>query len=79
MLLKDILKDIDIINTKGNLDIEIDNIQYDSRKVGKNGLFICVKGFNVDGHKFIDKAIEQGAKAFLVEEDIYRRIHFYKS
>ena len=71
MLLKDILKDIDIINTKGNLDIEIDNIQYDSRKVGKNGLFICVKGFNVDGHKFIDKAIEQGAKAFLVEEEIY--------
>ncbi|MCG4735237.1 Mur ligase domain-containing protein, partial [Casaltella massiliensis] len=48
------------------------NIQYDSRKVGENDLFICIKGFTVDGHKFIDMAIEKGAKAFLVQEDIQR-------
>ncbi|MGL4796694.1 MAG: Mur ligase domain-containing protein, partial [Paraclostridium sp.] len=72
MLLKDIIKGLDIIDIKGNLDVEIDNIQYDSRKVAENGLFICVKGFTVDGHKFIDKAIELGAKAFLVEDDTDR-------
>ncbi|MEG2246825.1 MAG: UDP-N-acetylmuramoyl-L-alanyl-D-glutamate--2,6-diaminopimelate ligase [Peptostreptococcaceae bacterium] len=72
MLLREVIKDIEVIDTKGNLDIEIDNIQYDSRKVESNGLFICVKGFTVDGHDFIDKAIEKGAKAFLVEEDIDR-------
>ncbi|MEG0180698.1 MAG: UDP-N-acetylmuramoyl-L-alanyl-D-glutamate--2,6-diaminopimelate ligase, partial [Peptostreptococcaceae bacterium] len=72
MLLREVIKDIEVIDTKGNLDIEIDNIQYDSRKVESNGLFICVKGFTVDGHDFIDKAIEKGAKAFLVEEEIDR-------
>ncbi len=72
MLLKEVIKGLDILDTKGSLDIEIDNIQYDSRKVGKYDLFICVKGFTVDGHKFIDMAIEKGAKAFLVQEDIQR-------
>lgn len=72
MLLKEVIKGVEVIDTKGNLDIEIDNIQYDSRKVENNGLFICVKGFTVDGHDFIDKAIEKGAKAFLVEEDVER-------
>ena len=72
MLLKEVIKGLDILDVKGNLDIEIDNIQYDSRKVGENDLFICVKGFTVDGHKFIDMAIEKGAKAFLVQEDIQR-------
>lgn len=72
MLLKEVIKGLDILDTKGSLDIEIDNIQYDSRKAGENDLFICVKGFTVDGHKFIDMAIEKGAKAFLVQEDIKR-------
>lgn len=72
MLLKEVIKGVEVIDTKGNLDIEIDNIQYDSRKVENNGLFICVKGFTVDGHDFIDKALEKGAKAFLVEEDVER-------
>ncbi|MBC6004034.1 MAG: UDP-N-acetylmuramoyl-L-alanyl-D-glutamate--2,6-diaminopimelate ligase [Paeniclostridium sordellii] len=72
MLLREVIDGLEILDTKGSLDIQIDNIQYDSRKVTNNGLFICVKGFTVDGHKFIDKAIENGAKAFLVEEDINR-------
>lgn len=70
MLLKDVIKGLDVIDTQGSLDVEIDNIQYDSRKVEDNGLFICIKGFTVDGHNFIDMAIEKGAKAFLVQEDV---------
>ena len=72
MLLRDVIKGLELLDTKGSLDIEIDNIQYDSRKVENNGLFICVKGFTVDGHDFIDTAIEKGAKAFLVENDVER-------
>ena len=70
MKLTDVINGLDILNINGNLDIDIANIQYDSRKVTQGTLFICVKGFNVDGHEFIQKAIEQGAKAFLVQEDI---------
>lgn len=71
MLLKDIIKNLDIVDIKGNLDIQIDNVQYDSRKVGPNGLFVCVRGFNVDGHDFIQSALDKGAIAYIVEEDIY--------
>ena len=70
MKLTDVINGLDILNITGNSDIDITNIQYDSRKVTQGTLFICVKGFNVDGHEFIQKAIEQGAKAFLVQEDI---------
>ena len=71
MLLKDIVRNLDILDVKGNLDIEIDNVQYDSRKVESNGLFVCVRGFNVDGHDYIPNAVDKGAVAFIVEEDIY--------
>lgn len=71
MLLSEIIKSLDIVDVKGNLNLEINNVQYDSRKVGSNGLFVCVKGFNVDGHKFIQSAIDKGAVAFIVEEDVY--------
>ncbi|MGL6106170.1 UDP-N-acetylmuramoyl-L-alanyl-D-glutamate--2,6-diaminopimelate ligase [Romboutsia sp.] len=70
MKLKDVLQDVNVINIKGNSDINIESIQYDSREVTKGTLFICVRGFTVDGHNFIEKAIEKGATTFLVEDDI---------
>lgn len=71
MLLSEAVKGLDIISVKGNLDIEITDIQYDSRKVSEGTLFVCVKGFVSDGHKYINSAVEKGAKTFLVEDDIY--------
>ena len=70
MKLNDLLKGINILSVNGDLNIDINNIAYDSRKVKENTLFICIKGFNSDGHKYIESAIEKGAKAFLVQEDI---------
>ena len=70
MKLHDLLKGLDIVSITGDLNIDITNIAYDSRKVKENTLFICIKGFNSDGHKYIESAIEKGAKAFLVQEDI---------
>ena len=70
MKLNDILKGLDIANITGDTNIDITNIAYDSRKVEENTLFICIKGFNSDGHKYIESAIEKGAKAFLIQDDV---------
>ncbi len=52
----------------GNTDIDINDIQIDSRKVGKGSLFIAVKGVAADGHLYIEKAISQGAVAIVCEQ-----------
>ncbi|WP_304340756.1 UDP-N-acetylmuramoyl-L-alanyl-D-glutamate--2,6-diaminopimelate ligase [Metaclostridioides mangenotii] len=71
MLLSDVIKGLDVVSVVGDLDVEIKDVQYDSRKVSVGTLFVCVKGFVSDGHKYINSAIEKGAKAFLVEEDVF--------
>ena len=54
----------------GNTDIEISGIAYDSRKVKPGYLFIAIKGFETDGHKYIESAINNGAVAVIGEDDI---------
>lgn len=70
MKLNKILENIEYSTIKGNTDIEINNIYYDSRKVDNDSLFICLSGSSFDGHDYIDSAIQKGAKAVLVEKDI---------
>lgn len=70
MILKDVLKDINIIEYIGNLDNEITNVTSDSRDVKKNGLFVAIIGYVLDGTKFIPSAIENGASAIMVDETI---------
>lgn len=70
MELYKLIKNIDVLELKGDIEIDINNIHYDSRKITENSLFVCIKGFDNDGHKYINKAIENGAKAFLIQEDI---------
>lgn len=54
--------------TQGNIDVEIKGVNIDSRKIENGHLFIAMKGTQVDGHKFISKAIELGAVAILLED-----------
>lgn len=54
----------------GNVKAEVSGITSDSRKVKPGDLFVCLQGFHVDGHKFINKAIDAGAKALLVSKDV---------
>ncbi|OPF51791.1 UDP-N-acetylmuramoyl-L-alanyl-D-glutamate--2,6-diaminopimelate ligase [Clostridium baratii] len=54
---------------KGNLDVSINNINYDSRKVKDGDMFVCIKGFKSDGHNFIDAAINNGAKVIVCEDE----------
>ncbi len=66
-VLSDILKSTKTNKIIGNSEIPITGIIFDSRKVDLGSLFIAVKGTQVDGHQFIDIAIEKGAKAILCE------------
>ena len=68
MELKKILVGLEGLKVKGNLDIEIDGIQKNSKEVKQGDLFVAIKGFSVDGHNYIDDAIKQGAIAVMIEE-----------
>jgi len=65
--LKDILYKVSIEEVQGATSAEINSIQFDSRKVTLNDLFIAQKGVTVDGHLFIEKAILLGAKVIVCE------------
>ena len=69
MTLKELVKDIKCTISK-NPDVEIKGIAYDSRKVKEGYLFVAIKGFETDGHKYIESALKNGAVAVLGEDDI---------
>ena len=54
----------------GSLKREINNIQYDSRKILEGDMFVCLKGFEVDGHEYAQKAVDLGAKVIVCEDDV---------
>lgn len=70
MLLSKVTRGLDYITVLGNLNKEINGIAYDSREVKDNYIFVAISGFTVDGHDFIQKAIENGAKVLIVEKDV---------
>ena len=65
MKLSKILHNISFVEN----DIEINNIQFDSRKVESGDLFVATRGTAVDGHDFIENAIKKGAAVVVCEED----------
>lgn len=70
MILKDLLKEIEYSCMSGSEDVEIGTIVYDSRKIEKDCLFVCVKGANFDGHSAVNEAHEKGAAAVLVMDQV---------
>ncbi len=68
MKLKQILQGIEGIKTKGELELEIPSITNDSRNVEKGSMFIAVKGFETDGHEYIEQALKKGARVIMVQE-----------
>ena len=60
MELRKILIGIEGLKAKGSLDLDISSIECDYREVKEGSLFVAIKGFEVDGHTFINKAIENG-------------------
>lgn len=67
MVLEELIKGLKTVSVCGQTDIEITGVNIDSRRIKEGHLFIAQRGTQVDGHKFIPKAIELGAKAILCE------------
>jgi len=67
-VVKDILYKVRINAVQGNTEVFINSIQFDSRKIQSDDLFVAQKGLIFDGHKFIDTSIELGAKVIVCEE-----------
>ena len=67
MKLNELLKNVEVLNILGDTEVEITGVNIDSRKIEGGHLFIAIPGTQTDGHKFIPKAIEQGAVAVLCE------------
>lgn len=67
-LLNDILKDVGVLKQVGTAELHIKAIVFDSRKCASGSLYVAQKGTQVDGHDFINAAIESGAVAIVCEE-----------
>ena len=68
MKLSELLKNVKPLSVVGDVDTEIAGVKIDSRQVRPGYLFVAMKGTQVDGHQFIQKAVELGATAVLCED-----------
>ena len=68
MKIKDILANCNLMEIVGEKDVDVVDITFDSRKVSQGTLFFAVKGTQVDGHDYIDNAIEKGASVIVCEK-----------
>ena len=70
MELTQLLNSLHVIQVTGEVQRkDVADIVYDSRKVQKNSVFVAIKGYKTDGHKFLQDAINKGAVAVVVEDD----------
>ena len=70
MILKELLERSEYTLVQGSEDVEISTLVYDSRKIEKGSVFVCISGADFDGHKFVAQAAELGAAAVVVEKDV---------
>ena len=68
MKLSKLIEELDAKIIRGNPDAEISGLDSDSRKIQPGGLFIAIRGFETDGHRYIAAAVSNGASAVAVEE-----------
>ncbi len=68
MNLKEILVGIEGIKARGNLELDITNVDSDSRNIEKNGMFVAIEGYETNGEQYIENAIENGAIVVMVQE-----------
>jgi len=67
MVLRELLKNIDVVKIIGSTDKKVSVIEFDSRKVIADSVFVAQRGANVDGHRFIEKATKNGASVIVCE------------
>ena len=74
MWLKDLLKNVDVLNVFGNTNISCENISINSDEILKNSMFICLKGNKYNGTDFVPIAISNGANVIVSEEKVESEI-----
>ena len=67
MELRKLLKGVENYKIKGDEELNIKKIESNSKKIIENSLFIAIKGFDVDGHDYVEEAIENGAVAVVLD------------
>lgn len=69
MKLRELLNGIEVLGATADLDMEIEAVAYDSRKVAPGALFVAISGFASDGNRFIPMAMEKGAAAVVTAKE----------
>src|SRR5680860_1604205 len=69
-ILNEILKEVPIIETHGNVDVSVSSVSLNSKDIEPNSVFVALVGNVVDGHSFIGEVIESGAKAIIHEYEL---------
>ena len=67
MKIEEILNGIEVVSVTGTKNRAITGIEFDSRKVKKDSLFVAIKGYKSDGHDFVNSAIASGASSIICE------------
>lgn len=70
MKLSECLEKLEYQCLSGNINVEIEDIVYDSRKANDTNAFICIVGAVTDGHKYIKNTLENGCKVFIIQKDV---------
>ena len=68
MKLKELLRGLGVLELHADEALDITGVQYDSRQVSPGDLFVAISGFQTDGHKYIPKAMENGAACVVCEK-----------
>lgn len=69
-LLNDVIENIQILETHGNLDVSISSLVINSNKIKDNSLFIAIVGNNTDGHLYINECIKKGVKVIVYQNNL---------
>lgn len=70
MLLTELIRGLNVLDIRGDSNIEIAGIAYDSRKVKKNYVFVCIDGMTTDGHDYVGQALDNGAAAYIAQREL---------
>ncbi|MDD3297547.1 MAG: UDP-N-acetylmuramoyl-L-alanyl-D-glutamate--2,6-diaminopimelate ligase [Firmicutes bacterium] len=70
MKVSDLWNFMEIVDIEGDQEVTVTGVSYDSREVKPGHLFVCVEGFNWDGHDFAKQAVENGARVLIVQREV---------
>ncbi len=70
MVLAELLKEVELVDVQGNINLKVSGIAFNSKEVKPGDVFVCITGFKSDGHKYASDALERGAIAIVAEKPI---------